>query len=73
MRKFNLKGKVAQKLKGLETAVPENPTADAGAEASQAQPETVVTEHGEIRYVRTQKLGVETLSEIAPVFPGLFE
>ena len=57
MRKFNLKGKVAQKLKGLETAVPENPTADAGAEASQAQPETVVTEHGEIRYAWRTDVG----------------
>ena len=57
MRKFNLKGKVAQKLKGLETAVPENPTADAGNEASQAQPETAVTEHGEIRYAWRTDVG----------------
>ena len=57
MRKFNLKGKVAQKLKGLETAVPENPTADAGNEATQAQPETVVTEHGEIRYAWRTDVG----------------
>ena len=57
MRKFSLKGKVAQKLKGLETAVPENPTPDAGAEASQAQPETVVTEHGEIRYTWRTDVG----------------
>lgn len=57
MRKFSLKGKVAQKLKGLETAVPENPTTDAGAEASQAQPETVVTEHGEIRYTWRTDVG----------------
>ena len=57
MRKFNLKGKVAQKLKGLETAVPENPTTDAGNEATQAQPETVVTEHGEIRYAWRTDVG----------------
>ncbi|MER2056659.1 MAG: Stp1/IreP family PP2C-type Ser/Thr phosphatase [Clostridia bacterium] len=57
MRKFNLKGKVAQKLKGLETAVPENPTADAGNEASQAQPETALTEHGEIRYAWRTDVG----------------
>ena len=57
MRKFNLKGKVARKLKGLETAVPENPTADAGNETSQAQPETAVTEHGEIRYAWRTDVG----------------
>lgn len=57
MRKFSLKGKVAQKLKGLETAAPENPTTDAGAEASQAQPETAVTEHGEIRYTWRTDVG----------------
>ncbi len=57
MRKFSLKGKVAQKLKGLETVAPENPTTDAGAEASQAQPETAVTEHGEIRYTWRTDVG----------------
>ena len=57
MRKFSLKGKVAQKLKGLETAAPANPTTDAGAEASQAQPETAVTEHGEIRYTWRTDVG----------------
>ena len=57
MRKFSLKGKVAQKLKGLETAAPANPTTDAGAEASQARPETAVTEHGEIRYTWRTDVG----------------
>ncbi len=57
MRKFSLKGKVAQKLKGLETVAPENPTTDAGAEASQAQPETAMTEHGEIRYTWRTDVG----------------
>ena len=32
MRKFNLKGKVAEKLKGLETAAPLNQNADNGSE-----------------------------------------
>ena len=61
MRKFSLKGKVAQKLKGLETVAPENPTSDAGAEASQAQPETAVTEHGEILYTWHTDVGLELL------------
>ena len=51
MRKFNLKGKVAQKFKGLETAVPENQTENAGAESgAKVQSETVMQEHGMISY-----------------------
>jgi protein phosphatase len=58
MRKFNLKGKVAQKLKGLETAVNENLTGEAGEDTSvQNQHETVTLNHGEIRYAWRTDVG----------------
>ena len=58
MRKFNLKGKVAQKLKGLETAVPENQNADGGTEASaQNRPGTALHEQGGIRYAWRTDVG----------------
>ena len=58
MRKFNLKGKVAQKLKGLETAASENQNTESGAEASaQNQPETVAFEHGKICYAWRTDVG----------------
>ena len=58
MRKFNLKGKVAQKLKGLETASSGNQNAENGAEASaQNQPETIVPERGKIRYAWRTDVG----------------
>jgi protein phosphatase len=58
MRKFNLKGKVAQKLKGLETAVPENQNADGGTEASaQNRPGIALHEQGGIRYAWRTDVG----------------
>ena len=58
MRKFNLKGKVAQKLKGLETAASENQNAESGAEASaQNQPETVALGHGKICFAWRTDVG----------------
>ena len=57
MRKFNLKGKVARKLMGLETDVPENMTADNGTEAETAQADAVVLKQGEIRYAFRTDVG----------------
>ena len=58
MRKFNLKGKVAQKLKGLDTDAARDPAAEAGAGAeAQGQPETFALEHGEIRYAWRTDVG----------------
>ncbi len=58
MRKFNLKGKVAQKLKGLETAVSENQNAENDTNVSaQNQPATVALESGEIHYAWRTDVG----------------
>ena len=58
MRKFNLKGKVAQKLKGLETVENENRTGEAETDAAvQNQHETVTFTHGEIRYAWRTDVG----------------
>ena len=58
MRKFNLKGKVAQKLKGLETAVSEDQNAENDTNVStQNQPATVALEHGEIHYAWRTDVG----------------
>lgn len=58
MRKFNLKGKVAQKLKGLETDNPENRTENgaAGAEARNSA-ETADAENSGIRYAWRTDVG----------------
>ena len=58
MRKFNLKGKVAQKLKGLETAVSDEQIAEDGTDAAvQNKPEAVESEHGVIRYAWRTDVG----------------
>lgn len=58
MRKFNLKGKVAQKLKGLETAVSDEQIAEDGTDAEvQNKPEAVESEHGVIRYAWRTDVG----------------
>ena len=57
MRKFNLKGKVAQKLKGLDTAETVNKPADAnGAEKTQ-RAESRVPTHGRLCYVWRTDVG----------------
>ena len=58
MRKFNLKGKVAQKLKGLETAVSEDQNTENDTNVSaQSQPATVALEKGEIHYAWRTDVG----------------
>ena len=57
MRKFNLKGKVAEKLKGLETAAPVNHTANNGYETEEVKAETAGMKHGEIRYAWRTDVG----------------
>ena len=58
MRKFNLKGKVAQKLKGLETAVSEDQNAENDTNVSaQNQPATAALENGEIHYAWRTDVG----------------
>ena len=58
MRKFNLKGKVAQKLKGLEAAVSGNQTVESGTDtAAKEQRETLTSEHGVIRYAWRTDVG----------------
>ena len=58
MRKFNLKGKVAQKLKGLEAVVSENEIAETGAgNPSQNQAEAFVSDNGKIRYAWRTDVG----------------
>ena len=57
MRKFNLKGKVAQKLKGLEAAVPEILSTDTDAENAVPQETAVMMKHGEIHYAWRTDVG----------------
>ena len=57
MRKFNLKGKVAEKLKGLETAAPVNHTEDKENEAEDVKAETAEMKHGEFRYAWRTDVG----------------
>lgn len=57
MRKFNLKGKVAQKLKGLDAALSGNDAANPADIAAKAQAEEAGQKHGEIRYAWRTDVG----------------